>query len=79
MQHPSGLKRSRKMAVTEYLFDAAKPEPGIPYGVPDAEDSQPGVEMQGRGAYLFLLGCGNWIFSANARMNPWVHLETHHR
>ena len=27
----------------------------------------------------FLLGCGNWIFSANARMNPWVHLETHHR
>ena len=27
----------------------------------------------------FLLGCGNWIFSANALMNPWVHLETHHR
>ena len=24
----------------------------------------------------FLLGVSNWIFASNARMNPWVHLET---
>ncbi len=24
----------------------------------------------------FLLGCTNWVLSANAHMNPWMHLET---
>ena len=24
----------------------------------------------------FLLGCSNWSLASNARMNPWVHLET---
>ncbi|MEX1237328.1 MAG: hypothetical protein WD994_03560, partial [Pseudomonadales bacterium] len=24
----------------------------------------------------FLLGCSNWVLASNARMNPWVHLET---
>ncbi|MGB1342111.1 MAG: hypothetical protein ACPHAN_01215 [Pseudomonadales bacterium] len=26
----------------------------------------------------FILGCANWIFAANALMNPWVHLQTTH-
>lgn len=24
----------------------------------------------------FVLGCSNWILATNARMNPWVHLQT---
>ncbi len=27
----------------------------------------------------FVLSCGNWVFAANALMNPWVHLETRHQ
>tara|TARA_B110000305_G_scaffold123296_1_gene138160 strand:- start:3186 stop:4010 length:825 start_codon:yes stop_codon:yes gene_type:complete len=27
----------------------------------------------------FVLSCANWVFAANARMNPWVHLETRHQ
>lgn len=27
----------------------------------------------------FLLGCSNWILAGNARMNPWVHLQTRSR
>ena len=26
-----------------------------------------------------VLSCGNWVFAANALMNPWVHLETRHQ
>lgn len=33
----------------------------------------------GQGGYAnpsFILGMSNWVFAANAYMNPWIHLET---
>ena len=66
---------------TEYLFDAANPRTWYFH----TASQMPGIHQAGdRDAEAvaptsFLLGCGNWTFSANALMNPWVHLETHHR
>ena len=65
---------------TEYLFDAANPRTWYFHRAPQMPRiHQPGGEDAEAVAPTFLLGCGNWIFSANALMNPWVHLETHHR
>ena len=66
---------------TEYLFDAANPRTWYFHRAPQMPKiHQPGGEdVETVAPTSFLLGCGNWIFSANAMMNPWVHLETHHR
>lgn len=34
------------------------------------------LSQEGHAHMSFLLGAANWIFAANAHMNPWVHLET---
>ena len=34
------------------------------------------LNEEGYAHMSFLLGIANWIFAANAHMNPWVHLET---
>tara|TARA_E500000331_G_scaffold129826_1_gene126966 strand:+ start:4396 stop:5223 length:828 start_codon:yes stop_codon:yes gene_type:complete len=34
------------------------------------------LSQEGYAHMSFLLGTANWIFAANAHMNPWVHLET---
>ncbi len=66
---------------TEYLFDAANPRTWYFHTASRMPRThQPGGgDAEAVAPTSFLLGCGNWIFSANARMNPWVHLETHHR
>ena len=66
---------------TEYLFDAANPRTWYFHTASQMPRThQPGGgDAEAVAPTSFLLGCGNWIFSANARMNPWVHLETHHR
>lgn len=35
-----------------------------------------GMDGPGYANMGFLLGCSNWVLAGNARMNPWVHLET---
>lgn len=34
------------------------------------------LDQTGYANMAFLLGTSNWVLSANAHMNPWVHLET---
>ncbi len=38
-----------------------------------------GAASSGWANTSFVLSCANWVFAANALMNPWVHLETHHQ
>lgn len=35
------------------------------------------TEQGGYANPSFILGMSNWVFAANAYMNPWIHLETH--
>ncbi len=42
----------------------------------DKSEMAPSFAEEGFANPSFVLGISNWVLSSNARMNPWVHMET---
>jgi hypothetical protein len=63
---------SRQHPMAAYFADAAAMPALLRFDAAETKSS-------GWANTSFVLSCGNWVFAANALMNPWVHLETRHQ